>query len=119
MTNQNQQASFDRQFKLDVNRWRKKADNLQAELQEIIAYILEYGEIPTEYNPHELVDPSLPYAVNMDFHLLDGKVDLLIIYTEINKRRVFRFMRLGSHNELFHPKQQQDGNRRCPWLGLP
>lgn len=41
----------------------------------------------------------------MDFHLFDGKVDLLIIYTEINKRKVFRFMRLGSHNELFHSKQ--------------
>ena len=47
MTNQNWQVIFDRQFKLDVNRWRKKADNLQAELQEIIDYILEYGEIPT------------------------------------------------------------------------
>ena len=101
MTSNNWKVSFDRQFKIDVNNWRKKVDNLQVELQGII----DYGEIPAEYDPHELIDPTLPYTGNMDFHLFDGKVDLLIIYTEINKRKVFRFMRFGSHNELFHPRQ--------------
>lgn len=96
MRNNNWRISYDRQFKLDVNNWRKKVDNLQTELRGIIDYILEYGEIPEEYYPHKLVDSSLPYTGNMDFHLLDGKVDLIIIYTEINKQKVFRFMRLGS-----------------------
>ena len=105
MTSNNWKVSFDRQFKIDVNNWRKKVDNLQVELQGIIDYILKYGEITAEYDPHELIDPTLPYTGNMDFHLFDGKVDLLIIYTEINKRKVFRFMRFGSHNELFHPRQ--------------
>lgn len=105
MRNSNWRISYDRQFKLDVNNWRKRVDNLQTELRGIIDYILEYGEIPEEYDPHKLVDSSLPYTGNMDFHLLDGKVDLIIIYTEINKRKVFRFMRLGSHNELFHPNE--------------
>lgn len=103
MTNNHWQISFDRQFKLDVNRWNKKVNNLQDELHRIIDYILEYGEIPEEYDLHQLVDPSLPYTGNMDFHLFDGKSDLLIIYTEINRRKVFRFMRLGNYNELFHP----------------
>lgn len=105
MTSNNWKVRFDRQFKIDVNNWRKKADNLQVELQGTIDYILEYGEIPAEYDPHELIDPTLPYTGNMDSHLFDGKVDLLIIYTEINKRKVFCFMCLGSHNELFHPRQ--------------
>ena len=105
MRNSNWRISYDRQFKLDVNNWRKRVDNLQTELRGIIDYILEYGEIPEEYDPHKLVDSSLPYTGNMDFHLLDGKVDLIIIYTEINKRKVFRFMRLGGHNELFHPNE--------------
>lgn len=78
-------------------------NDLQDELRAVIGYILEYGEISTEYDPHPLIDPSLPYTGNMDFHLLDEKVDLLVIYTEINKHRIFRFMRLGSHQELFHP----------------
>ncbi|WP_251574385.1 type II toxin-antitoxin system mRNA interferase toxin, RelE/StbE family [Limosilactobacillus agrestimuris] len=106
MTNDNWKVSFDRQFKIDVNNCRKKVDNLQVELRGIVDYILEYGEIPEEYNPHELIDSSLPYTGNMDFHLFNGKIDLLIIYTEINKCKVFRFMRLGTHNELFHPKKQ-------------
>lgn len=40
----------------------------------------------------------------VDFHLFDGKVDSLIIHIEINKRKVFRFMRLGSYNEIFSSK---------------
>ncbi len=81
MTNNNWKVSFDRQFKLDVINWRKKVDHLQIELRGVIDYILEYGDIPQEYDPHQLVDPSLPYTGNMDFHLLDGKVDLIVIYT--------------------------------------
>lgn len=106
MTNNNWKVSFDRQFKLDVSNWRKKVDHLQFELRGVIDYILEYGDIPQEYDPHQLVDPSLPYTGNMDFHLLDGKVDLIVIYTEINRKKIFRFMRLGNHKELFHPNQE-------------
>ena len=102
MTNNNWRISYDRQFKIDVSNWRKRVDNLQIELRSIIDYILEYGEIPEEYDSHKLIDPRLPYTGSMDFHLLDGKVDLIIIYTKIKKRKAFRFMRLGSHNDLFH-----------------
>lgn len=102
MTNKNWKVSFDRQFQLDVNKWKNQVADLQGELRDVVDYILEYGEIPNEYNPHELTDPTLPYTGSMDFHLFDGKIDLLVIYTEINKHRIFRFMRLGSHNDLFH-----------------
>ncbi|HJE27073.1 type II toxin-antitoxin system YafQ family toxin [Limosilactobacillus pontis] len=102
MINNNWRICFDRRFQLDVNKWKNQVDDLQGELRDIVDYIIEYGEIPSEYDPHELVDLTLPYTGTMDFHLFDGKVDLLVIYTEINKHRVFRFMRLGSHNELFH-----------------
>lgn len=102
MTNDAWKVSFDRQFELDVNRWKHKVDNLEGELRAIINYILEYGEIPQEYDPHQLIDSKLPYTGNMDFHLFDSKLDLIIIYTKIKKRRVFRLMRLGSHDELFH-----------------
>ncbi|MCC4421095.1 type II toxin-antitoxin system YafQ family toxin [Limosilactobacillus reuteri] len=102
MTNKNWKVSFDRQFQLDVNKWKNQVADLQGELRDIVDYILEYGEIPSEYNPHKLTDPTLPYTGSMDFHLFDGKIDLLVIYTEINKHRIFRFMRLGSHNDLFH-----------------
>ncbi|MDC2828421.1 type II toxin-antitoxin system YafQ family toxin [Limosilactobacillus mucosae] len=102
MKNNNWKITYDREFMNDVDHWSKKIDGLQTELRSIAAYILEYGEIPEEYNPHKLTDTLLPYTGNMDFHLLDGKVDIIIIYAEINKHKVFRFMRLGSHSELFH-----------------
>ncbi|MCQ2569774.1 MAG: type II toxin-antitoxin system YafQ family toxin [Limosilactobacillus sp.] len=95
------QITYDQTFIRDVKRWKLLVPDLQRELRAIIEYILEYGEIPNEYNPHSLIDPTLPYSGNMDFHLFDGKVDLIVIYLEISKRKVFRFIRLGSHEELF------------------
>lgn len=44
MTSNNWKVSFDRQFKIDANNWRKKVDTLQVELQSIIDYILEYSQ---------------------------------------------------------------------------
>ncbi|KRL79508.1 type II toxin-antitoxin system YafQ family toxin [Ligilactobacillus equi] len=97
------QIRYDQEFINDVRYWKTQVSNLREELQAITEYILEYGEVPEEYNPHLLVDPSLPYNGNMDFHLFDGKLDLLVIYTEIEKKKIFRFIRLGSHKQLFHP----------------
>lgn len=89
-------------FIKDVNRWSKIVPELWNEVDALTDVIIETGAIPQEYNPHFLDNPDLNYAGYFDLHLLDGKIDLVVIYTENNKERTFRLVRLGSHEELFH-----------------
>lgn len=89
-------------FIQDVNRWSKVIPNLWDEIDAVAAVMAETGTVPEEYNPHLLEDPSLNYTGYLEFHLLDGKLDLLVIYTRNNKKYTFRLVRLGSHTELFH-----------------
>ena len=42
MINNNWRVCFDRQFQLDVNKWKNQVDDLQGELRDIVDYILEY-----------------------------------------------------------------------------
>lgn len=89
-------------FIKDVNRWRKKVPNLWQEIQAVTSYMQEEGKIPADYDPHRLTDKDLNYVGYFEFHLLDGKIDLLVIHTQNRKRHNFRLVRLGTHNELFH-----------------
>lgn len=89
-------------FIRDVNRWSKIIPNLWDEIDAVTAIMMENGTVPPEYNPHLLDNTSLNYAGYLEFHLLDGKVDVLVIYTKNNKKNNFRLIRLGSHKELFH-----------------
>lgn len=91
-------------FIRDTDRWSRKIPQIWNEIDAVAAIIIETGKIPEEYDPHFLSDPNLNYAGYFDFHLLDGRLDLVIIYSENNKKKAFRFIRLGTHNELFHEK---------------
>ena len=89
-------------FIQDVNRWSKKVPELWDEIQAITLYMQETGEIPEEYDPHLLTNEELNYVGYFEFHLFEGKLDLLVIHTKNRNKKVFRLVRLGSHNELFH-----------------
>ena len=77
-------------FIQDVNRWSKKVPELWDEIQAITSYMQETGEIPEEYDPHLLTNEELNY------------VGYFVIHTKNRNKKVFRLVRLGSHNELFH-----------------
>lgn len=89
-------------FIKDVNRWSKKVPKLWQEIQAVTACMQEEGKVPAEYDPHFLTDKDLNYVGYFEFHLPDGKVDLLVIHTQNKKKRSFRLVRLGTHQELFH-----------------
>lgn len=86
-------------FEKDVNRWKKKIPDLQNELKAVFQDYMTLGIIRDEYDPHLLDNPALPYYGDMEFHLFD---DLLVVYIEITKKNHIRFIRLGTHDELFH-----------------
>ncbi|MGQ5709742.1 type II toxin-antitoxin system RelE/ParE family toxin [Lactobacillus sp. PSON] len=89
-------------FIRDADRWSKVIPELWNEIDAVVAVMMETGNVPEEYNPHLLDNSNLNYAGYLEFHLLDGKVDLLVIYTKNSKKYTFRLVRLGSHQELFH-----------------
>lgn len=89
-------------FLRDVNHWVKEIPNLWDEIQAVTEYMQETGEVPEEYDPHLLTNDSLNYVGYLEFHLLDGKIDLLVIHTKNDSNKVFRLVRLGTHKELFH-----------------
>lgn len=63
----------------------------------------ETGEIPDEYDPHGLSNNKLNYVGYDEFHLLDdNKISILVIYKVVKNKKIFLFIRLGTHGELFH-----------------
>ncbi|PEG86049.1 type II toxin-antitoxin system mRNA interferase toxin, RelE/StbE family, partial [Lactobacillus sp. UMNPBX14] len=42
------------------------------------------------------------YNGSYEYHLSDGKVDVLVIYMPHKTNPSIRLIRVGSHNELFH-----------------
>lgn len=91
-------------FKKDTDRLKKRFPELQEELNAVFNDYLEIGFIRQEYNPHLLDDPKLPYYGDMEFHLFN---DLLVIYVEVNHQNSIRFVRIGTHQELFHPNKNK------------
>lgn len=89
-------------FVRDVDHWSKKVPNLWKEIQAVTDYMQNNGKVPQEYDPHLLTDSKLNYVGYYEFHLFDGRLDLLIIHTNNKKRHSFRLIRLGTHEELFH-----------------
>ncbi|MBP2056872.1 mRNA interferase YafQ [Lactobacillus colini] len=61
MMNDKYEIHYDPEFKEDIKRWKKDRPDLKIELKAIVQFILEYGFIPDDYNPHPLTDPDLPY----------------------------------------------------------
>lgn len=60
------------------------------------------GIVKVEYHPHILDNRGGNYNGNYEYHLSDGKVDVLVIYMPHKTNPRIRLIRVGSHNELFH-----------------
>ena len=88
---------FDQQFQTDFKRISRRIPQIVTELEYVIEAIEEYGRVPESYNPH-MLDRPRGYA---EFHLAEGKMDVLVIYSERSEASTIRFIRLGSHDELF------------------
>ena len=81
---------FDQQFQIDFKRISRRIPQIVTELEYVIEAIEEYGRVPESYNPHMLDRPRGIYS---------GYV--LVIYSERSEASTIRFIRLGSHDELF------------------
>lgn len=81
------------QFKKDLKRYKRFPDKLK-ELEDVLHYLRNSGNVPLEYFPHPL---SWDYKGCMECHI-EG--DYLLIWRDETSRQI-KLLRLGSHSELF------------------
>ena len=92
---------LDPRFKSDYRRVRREHPGIVDELTEAIDEFAQNGTLPEAYGAHELLNPGGNYNGHWEFHLSDGAVDVLVIYIPHRTEPVIRFVRMGSHRELF------------------
>ena len=74
---------------------------IKEELAVAVEVLSETGTLPEVYFLHELDNPGGNYNGYMDFHLSDGLVDVVVLCVMHKGRMVIRFVRMGTHEELF------------------
>ncbi|MFP1667018.1 type II toxin-antitoxin system YafQ family toxin [Gardnerella leopoldii] len=97
---------FDTQFQADLRNLLRENPSIKRELEDLIDSIYEFEEVPESYNPHQLNHPRGVYSGYWELHLQEGKFDVILIYNYRHNMPVIRFVRIGSHNNLFHNGHQ-------------
>ncbi len=93
--------AYEPQFKADFRRTMRRYPQLLSEFRDAAEELRVSGVLPGAYGAHELDNPGGNYNGCMEFHLADGKVDVLVLYLPHKMNPVIRFIRMGSHEELF------------------
>lgn len=96
------EVKFEKAFKTDYQRVKREHPSAAEEFRHVLKVLLEEGKIPAEYNPHLLNNPRANYTGHMEFHIAEGAFDVLVIYMPHKTNPVIRFIRMGTHAELFH-----------------
>ena len=92
------------QFKKDYKQVTRKHAQIIPEFKVAVRQLIEFGEVPAEYKPHELTNTGGNYNGHIDFHLSDGKVDVIVLYMPHKTNPTIRLVRMGSHKDLFQGK---------------
>ena len=90
------------QFKEDYRQLKRTHPELITDLMHALGQLQINGVVDQEYQPHVLKKRGGNYNGNYEFHLLDGKVDILVIYMPHKTNQMIRLVRIGGHDELFH-----------------
>lgn len=98
------EIKFESAFKADYKRVKQQRPAIAKEFAHVLKTLVEEGEVPQEYNPHLLDNPKANYTGHMEFHIAEGAFDVLVIYMPHKTNPSIRFVRMGSHAELFHGK---------------
>lgn len=96
---------FDRQFQTDFKQIVRHQPHIKDEIRELIYTVEEIGEIPPTYNPHQLTNPRGTYTGYWGIHLQEGVSDVVVVYHQLRKNQTIRFIRIGSHRQLFQGKE--------------
>jgi mRNA interferase YafQ len=92
---------FERVFVEDYKRIKKLCPRVASEFQEVLREMSRTGTPGSGYSLHELTKTDANYFGCYEFHLSEGRSDVLVIYIPHKSNPVIRFIRMGSHRELF------------------
>ena len=95
------EIQFEQGFIRDVRAVARQHPQIRDELAVAVEVLSETGTLPEGYFLHELDNPGDNYSGHMDFHLSDGLVDVVVLRVMHKGRMVIRFVRMGTHEELF------------------
>lgn len=90
------------QFKKDYQKLKRHHPELINDLMNTLNQLHVNGIVDDEYRPHILNNRGGNYNGSFEYHLSDGKVDILVLYMPHKTNPSIRLIRVGSHNELFH-----------------
>ena len=90
------------QFKKDYQKLKRTHPDLISDLMTTLSQLQLKGIVESSYHPHMLTNRGGNYNGNYEYHLSDGKTDVLVIYMPHKTNPIIRLVRVGSHNELFH-----------------
>lgn len=97
---------FEQGFKDDYQRVKRQWPGVSKELQQALDLLRADGRLPEEYGAHELVNHGGNYNRHIDFHLSDGVIDVVVLYMPYKTNPTIRFVRMGTHAELFQVMQK-------------
>lgn len=89
------------QFQKDFQRFKKEHPELLTEFKVAMRELVLNGAVPDSYHPHVLDNRGGLHNGSLDFHLSDGKVDVVVLYLPHKTNPVIRLIRIGTHDELF------------------
>lgn len=92
------------QFTKDYLRFKRQHPELVRDLMDVLEQLHQNGVVRRAYNPYLLSNRGGNYNGNDEFHLSNGKVDVIVIYRPHHTNQVIRLIRIGTHSELFQGK---------------
>ena len=92
---------FDTSFIADYRRVTRAHPHIKGEFDAAMRELAEHGVLPGSYGARALDNPGGNYNGHIDFHLSDGAVDVVVLYLPHKTNPVIRFVRMGTHAELF------------------
>lgn len=95
------EIKFEPGFRDDYRRVKRVWPGVARKFAIALELLRVNGALPEEYGAHELLNPGGNYNGHIDFHLSDGRIDVVVLYLPHKSNPVIRFVRMGTHDELF------------------
>ena len=90
----------------DYRKVMRRHPQIKRKFEVALRVLTESGELPEFYGAHVLDNPGGNCNGHIDFDLSDGIVDVVVLYFPHKTNLAIRFVRMGTHGELFQGTQR-------------
>jgi len=94
-------VKYEPQFKKDYKKFKKDHPELIKDFKNTVNQLVNKGKVGDGYDLHPLDKRGGNYSGHFDYHLSDGKVDVVVIYKPHKTNPIIRLVRIGNHGDLF------------------